>query len=283
MSIQKAYHWCADVTRRDAGNFRYAFPILDGARKRALYAVYAFCRTCDDIADGGGSSEEKRRRLEGVRKELNECYAGRSRHPLFIALQDAVQRFHIPLVLLEDVIRGVKQDLVIVRYHTFDELQVYCHRVASAVGLISLEIFGYRDPVARIHAAELGVAMQLTNILRDIREDAERGRMYLPLEELDRFGVWEREVVDGRWSLALSKLIDFHIDRARRFFERGERLLGYLPRRARSCPAILARIYREILNRIDRNPSTVFCGRVSLSPMHKVWLASTAFLKSVVA
>ena len=191
------YDRCAEVTRRASSNFYYAFMLLPAERRRALYAVYAFCRFVDDIADDE-SVAEPAELLRRWRDELERAYGGNPARAVSRALADASRRFNIPRRHFEEVIAGVEMDLARKRYETFQELRLYCYRVASAVGLICIEIFGYTNPAACQYAERLGIAFQLTNIIRDVSEDAARGRIYLPLEDLARFGVTEADILGGR-------------------------------------------------------------------------------------
>ena len=202
--LEQAYDHCQRVARDHAKNFYYAFRTLPSKRRRAIYAAYAFCRLCDDIADDDTSLEEKRRRFAQTRALLADSFApgenGVSRNSLpheFTALRDATETFGIPPVYYEEVIRGVESDLVKNRFESFEELKDYCYRVASVVGLICIEVFGYDDQSAKEYAVDLGLAMQLTNILRDLKEDSVRDRIYIPLDEMARFGYSEDELKRG--------------------------------------------------------------------------------------
>ena len=196
-SLEADYERCAQITRRSRSSFYYAFILLPPERRRALHAVYAFCRFIDDIADDE-SIREPALLLKRWREELDRVYAGTPTRALSRALADSAQRFNIPRELFEEIIAGVEMDLSRKRYQSWQELEPYCYRVASALGLICIEIFGYRNPSAKSYAENLGLALQLTNILRDVREDAERGRIYIPLEDLERFKVREEEILGGR-------------------------------------------------------------------------------------
>ena len=213
------YARCAEITRHSSSNFYYAFMLLPAERRRALYAVYAFCRFVDDIADDGAAAQPALL-LERWRLELRNVYSGTVERPVSRALADNVRRFNIPQRYFEEVIDGVEMDLTRKRYATFAELGLYCRRVASAVGLICIEIFGYRNPATRVYAERLGLAFQLTNIIRDVREDAERDRIYLPREDLQRFGVSEQEILQSAYTPGFSQLMEFEAARARQFYQR---------------------------------------------------------------
>ncbi len=278
MDLQAAYRHCEAVVREQAGNFRYSFPFLPAEKKRAICAVYAFCRMADDIGDGPLPAPEKQARLDEISARLRAAPEG----PVFTALADAARRFAIPLQRFDDLLAGVRQDLTVARYPTYAELERYCDLVASSVGLMCLQIFTYADPAARTHAVALGRAMQLSNILRDVKEDAARGRVYLPAEDLARFRVSEEDILAGRMSDSMRELLRFEAERARALFERSRGLLALVPRHARSCPAILAKLYGGILDRIERAGFNVFNGRASLSGPRKAWISLTGLVGSLV-
>lgn len=272
-SVEQAYQHCRQVTRARAKNFYYAFITLPRPKRCAIYAAYAFCRLCDDVADEPMPPAEKLRRLEEVRRGLSATYQGDPQGPVFTALAHAAGVYSIPQEYLHAVVDGVEMDLTRSRYQTFDELRLYCYRVASAVGLICTEVFGYSDPAAREHAIDLGLAMQLTNILRDIKEDVSLGRIYLPQEDLEHFGYTEGEVEAGVQNDRFRALMQFEASRAREHFQRGKRLIPLLPLRSRACPAVLGGIYSRLLDRIEARGYNVFRERISLSSREKLLLA----------
>lgn len=276
--LRSAYRRCRAETRRAAKNFYWAFITLPREKRAAIYAVYSLLRRWDDIADSADPLEEKRRALEKQREiilvlyeNLHTCTPAHvDDDPVLLAVEDAIRRYGIPGEYFEDVLAGIELDLRKRRYRTFEELKEYCYGVASAVGLISLEVFGYRGPMAREYAIDLGIAMQLVNILRDIKEDLERDRIYLPLEELERFGYSEEELQRGIINEGFMELMRFQVDRAREYFSRGQRLLRYLPLRSRPCPAVLAGLYRHILDKIEASGYDVLDHRVFLTPREKL-------------
>ncbi len=275
-TLRAAYRRCRAETHAKAKNFYWAFITLPGMKRAAIYAIYALLRRWDDLIDSAAPVEEKHLELEEQRELLRMLYAmdpDLHHDPLLLAVGDAVRRYRIPRHYFEEVLAGIELDLQKRRYRTFPELWEYCYGVAGAVGLISLEIFGYCDPKAKDHAVELGIAMQLTNILRDIREDLARDRIYLPQEELERFGYSEAELRGGIINDSFRELMAFEVARARGYFARARRLLAYLPRRSRPCPAVLAGIYERLLDRIEARGYDVFAGRISLSPWEKLWTA----------
>ncbi|MFQ6117167.1 MAG: phytoene/squalene synthase family protein [Candidatus Bipolaricaulia bacterium] len=277
--LRSAYRRCRAETRRAARNFYWAFITLPRGRREAIYAVYSLFRRWDDIADSASSPVEKRRALEEQREIIRMLYhedlhtctlAHLDDDPVLLAVSDVIGRYQIPRRYFEDVLAGIELDLHKRRYRTFEELREYCYGVASAVGLISLEIFGYRDPVAREYAIDLGIAMQLTNILRDIKEDLERDRVYLPLEELERFGYSKEELQKQVVNDNFRELMRGQVARAREYFAWGHRLLRYLPLRSRPCPAVLAGLYRHILDKIEARGYDVFNDRISLTSREKL-------------
>ena len=280
-SLQQAYEHCRRVTRKRAKNFYYAFVALPRPKRLGIYAAYAFCRQCDDYSDEDAALEKKTRLLEEYRKQLHQAFRGEPNGPVFIALMDAVRKYDIPLEYLEDVISGVEMDLTTTRYDTFEELRQYCYRVASVVGLICIQIFGYRDERARDYAIDMGIAMQLTNILRDIEEDCGRDRIYLPLDELDRFRCSEEDLTGGIASGDFVEMMTFQVARAREYFVRSRALLPLLDARSRLCPAVLQGLYIRLLDRIEARGYDVFNCRVRLTTGEKVGLTGKIWLKTL--
>ena len=278
--LDQAYIHCQRIAKTEAKNFYYAFRTLPSAKRRAIYAVYAFCRYCDDIADEDLPREEKRRLLAETRNCLHSPGLGAD-DPVFMALEGAIRDFAIPRSYLEDVIRGVEMDLDVSRFQTFDDLREYCCLVASAVGLICIEIFGYEDPAAIDYAVDFGLAMQLTNIMRDVREDAGRDRIYIPLEDITRFGYSERELMEGRNNESFRSLMDFQSTRARGYFDSGEHLMPLLSRESRACAAVLHQLYSRILDRIESTGYDVFERRIGLSVGEKLLLAARLWAGSM--
>jgi 15-cis-phytoene synthase len=270
-ALEADYARCASITRRASSNFYWAFVLLPAEQRRALHSVYAFCRFVDDIADDSSVSRPSDL-LEQWRKELARVYEGSPTRPISRALADNVHRFAIPRRYFEEIIDGVEMDLERVRYATFKELRLYCYRVASAVGLVCIEIFGYRNPSTRRYAEQLGVAFQLTNIIRDVSEDASRGRIYLPLEDLARFAVTEDEILRGVDSARFRRLIEFEVERARSHYTEAERALAAEDRSAMMCAEAMRSIYRALLEHIARRKYRVFGRRHHLSAAHKLYL-----------
>lgn len=278
--LDQAYIHCQRIAKSQAKNFYYAFRTLPSAKRRAIYAVYAFCRYCDDVADEDLPPEEKRRLLAETRDRLHNPRLAAG-DPVFTALEGAIGDFAIPRSYLEDVIRGVEMDLEVSRFETFEHLREYCCLVASAVGLICIEIFGYEDPTAREYAVDFGIAMQLTNIMRDIREDAERDRIYIPLEDIRKFGYSERELMESQNNENFRSLMDSQATRAKTYFDSGERLLPLLSRESRACAGVLHQLYSRILDRIESTGYDVFERRIGLSVSEKLLLVARLWAGSV--
>ena len=280
MTTAAAYDHCQAVTKREARNFYFAFVTLPARRRRAIYAAYAFARLADDIADGDASSSDKAEQLRELRADLRQAFAGRPQGLVLPALTHAALEHGIDPALFERLIDGVEMDLAPRRYETFHELREYCYHVASVVGLISIEIVGYTDLRAREAAVDLGLAMQLTNIMRDIREDADAGRVYLPQEDLKRFGYTEHDLMRGLVNEAFVGLMRFEAQRAREYFRSGGTLLAYLSPRSRACAAVLHGLYSRLLDRIEQRGFDVYGERVRLSSgeklriMAKLWTTS---------
>jgi len=267
-------------TNARATNFYYAFLFLPPEKRLAIEAVYAFARRGDDIVDGNLSSDEAAEALAQYRQALDACYApqnGNLDSRELRALAASIERFRIPRQPFEDLLLGLEMDLHTTRYATFEELALYCYRVASTIGLICIEVFGYRNPRARDYAVNLGTALQLVNILRDIQCDAERGRIYIPQEDLDRFAVRPGELFESAYNDPFIELMQFECDRARQYFDRARQMLPAEDRRALLSAEIMAAIYWRILARIQERRYNVFGKRVKLSRPRKLWTAMTVY------
>lgn len=268
--VADAYAWCKAYTRERAKNFYYAFAILPEAKRNAIYAAYAFSGHVDDIADELSDRAEQERQLAEARARLRACYAGEREGPLFVALGDAIDRFEIPATYFEELVNGVEMDFTIDRYDTWEDLHRYCYRVASMVGLICTSVFGTRRlPEAESYAVDLGVALQIVNIMRDVREDAERGRVYFPKEDLTASGLTPEDILACRYDERFVALMRRQGERAHAYFARGRRLLPLLDLRSRMCVNVLQGVYAEILDRIERRRYDVLSRKVALSGREK--------------
>ena len=281
-SLEEAYAYCTDLTRHRARNFYYAFITLPKEKRKAIYAAYAFCRLSDDYSDEEIPVDEKAALLSGLHGELDEAFEGRAESEVFVALVDASERYGIPKDYFHEIIKGVEMDLVYSRYENFEELYKYCYRVASVVGLVCIEIFEYMDPKAREYATDMGIAMQMTNILRDIEEDCGRGRVYLPQDELEKFGVTEESLQAGETGPEFRAMMAEQVSRARGYFERSAALLPLLKPRSRLCPAVLRALYSALLDRIEARDYNVFGERVALSSREKLTLMAKAWSATTV-
>jgi phytoene synthase len=279
-SIESDQSYVTRLTRTSGSNFYYSFVFLPKRQRRAMHALYAFCRQVDDSVDGAPDPDEASRRVSFWRDELGACYTGRATHPVTRSLAEHLARFPIRRKDLDDVIDGVAMDIAPGRYRDWEALRVYCYRVASAVGLACIEIFGYTDPMAREYAIRLGLAFQLTNILRDVRGDADRGRIYLPRDDMTRFGCLEQDLRASSASTAFIALMRHEIGRTRDLFAEAKRLLPGADRRSLFAAQIMAAIYEAILDKIDRRVQDVLRERMTLSPSRKIALAAGLFLKS---
>ncbi|HEV8438269.1 MAG TPA: presqualene diphosphate synthase HpnD [Methylomirabilota bacterium] len=268
------------LTRRSRSNFFYAFLCLPRREREAIYAVYAFCRIVDDAVDLGRDRPEQRRELDRWRDEVARAYDGVPEHPAGQRLQQAVRTFPIPRAALLEIIAGVEMDLEHAVYETFDDLYPYCYRVASAVGLCCIEIFGYADPRAREYAINLGIALQLTNILRDVQADARGGRVYIPQEDLRRFGVTAEHLAAGRYTSEFVALMGWEAARARRYYERAWAALPPADARRLFAAEIMGRTYFALLRAIEARRFRVFGERVTLPAYRRVGIALSCWLRS---
>jgi phytoene synthase len=276
LSLAGSYAYCERLARAHAGNFYHAFRLLPADQRRALCALYAFMRVADDLADAPGPPGDKVQPLQEWRRQLHGALAGNYRHPLHPALHHTLATYGVPPAHLEEVLDGVAMDLDTLYYPTFAELYRYCYRVASAVGLACIHVWGFRDDRARVHAEAAGIALQLTNILRDLGEDAARGRVYLPREDLDRFGYPPAALAQGLRDERFRELMRFQVARARGYYEQAEPLAPLLRPAGRAVFLVMLRTYRGLLEAIVRRDYDVFSSRVRLSRLHKLWLATRA-------
>ncbi|WP_176732462.1 presqualene diphosphate synthase HpnD [Streptomyces sp. MnatMP-M17] len=281
--VLAAYSYCEAVTGQQARNFAYGIRLLPTEKRQAMSAMYAFARRVDDIGDGTLAPEAKQRRLEETRALLGRVRAGEvaedDTDPVAVAVADASRRFPVPLGGLDELIDGVLMDVRGDAYETWEDLKVYCRCVAGAIGRVSLGVFGPGpDAPGAERAAEyadtLGLALQLTNILRDVREDAANGRTYLPSDDLAKFGCSAGfHSATPPAGSDFTGLVHFEVRRARALFAEGYRLLPMLDRRSGACVAAMAGIYRRLLDRIERDPEAVLRGRVSLPGHEKAYVA----------
>lgn len=267
-TLDEAYEYCRALTHKHGANFSVGFRFLPPPKRRAVYAAYAFCRLADDIADDPGMHIDER--LDRWQAELDHCYDGRPGHLVTMALSDSLQTYPIPKAAFVDLIDGCRQDLVKTRYETFDELVEYCRLVAASISDISLAIFGYSSDSAIGHGRNLSTALQLTNITRDIGDDLDRDRIYVPREDLDHFEVPETDLRARARTPAVLSLIRFQSERARSYFRRAQPLIDEIDPDARFPVTLMGSIYSTVLDEIDKDPFAVLQRRVALSLPQKI-------------
>jgi phytoene synthase len=270
--------YCADKTRASGSSFALSFRFLDARRRQAITAFYAFCREVDDVVDECRDPLLAKAKLDWWRGELAALDAGRPTHPVTQALAAARAHFSLPSEQLTEIIDGMQMDLDQTRYADFKTLQLYCHRAAGVVGLIAAEIFGYRDRQTLKYAHTLGLAFQLTNIIRDVGEDARRNRIYLPQDELARFGVAERDILACRHTPEFRALMEFQAARAQEHYARAYAQLPAIDRKSQRAGLIMAAIYRTLLDEIAADGFLVLDRRTSLPRWRKFWLALKTWL-----
>ncbi len=273
-------NYCQNKAAQSGSSFYYSFRFLPQDRRRAITALYAFCREVDDIADEVQDVNVARAKLGWWRAEVANLFNGHPAHPVTRALQPAIAMFGIDAARLNEVIDGMEMDLTRHRYHDFDDLKLYCHRVAGVVGQLSASIFGYTNDRTLEYAENLGLAFQLTNIIRDVGEDARRDRIYLPQDELMRFGVSVEDVIHARHTKAFDQLMQFQAARAKRTYEAAFAALPAEDRRAQRPGLIMAAIYRTLLDEIENDGFKVLSQRTSLTPLRKLWIAWRTWIAS---
>ncbi len=275
--------YCQDKAAASGSSFYYSFLFLPPERRQAITALYAFCREVDDVVDECHDAQLAAIKLAWWREELDRLYAGLPEHPVTRALQKVLPRFTLPKELLLEIIDGMEMDLHQSRYPDFKTLSLYCYRVASVVGLLAAEIFGHEDRRTLKYAHDLGLAFQLTNIIRDVGEDARRGRVYLPQDELARFGIVDAELLSATppadFPDKFRRLMEFQIERAETYYAEALRQLPERDRKPQRAGLIMAAIYRATLTEIKRDANQVLSQRVSLSPLRKLWLAGLTWIK----
>jgi len=272
--------YCQDKAAASGSSFYNSFRFLTHDKRRAITALYAFCREVDDVVDECSDANVARTTLNWWRTEVAAIYAGKPQHPVAQALVPIVTQFNMAQELLLEIIDGMEMDLDQPRYADFKSLQLYCYRVASVVGLLLVEIFGYSDRQTLKYAHDLGLAFQLTNIIRDVGEDARRDRIYLPLDELQQFGVTEDDILNSRETEAFQKLMAFQIERAQHFYQQAINHLPAVDRKSQRTGLIMAAIYRATLDQVVASGCHVLKERVSLSSTYKLWLALKAWIKN---
>lgn len=278
VSLAESYRQCGEAARRAGTNFYVSFRALPAAKREAMMAVYAFMRRSDDIADGAANPAVASAGLREWRAQVDAALAGReTTEPTLPALADTVRRYKIPVCHFHALLDGTEMDQRVRRFETFGELYQYCYRVASCVGLVVLPVFGYEDAAALVTAEACGIAFQLTNILRDVREDAALGRIYLPLEDLRRFGVTEDDIMNQRATPQFRELMKFEAERARQYYRQAAPLVGMISADSRVTLAVMIGVYAGLLEKIERRDYAVFEGRVRLTGAEKLWVAARSW------
>jgi phytoene synthase len=265
--------YCQQKAASSGSSFYYSFLFLPAERRRAITALYAFCREVDDVVDEGMDPQVAAAKLAWWRTEVANLFAGRAQHPVMRALEPYRDKFGLSAERLNEIIDGMEMDLRQTRYLDWAGLEAYCYRVASVVGLLAAGIFGYRDERTLEYARNLGIAFQLTNIIRDVGEDARKNRVYLPVEDLQRFGVPAADILHANESAAFRTLMEFEAERARGYYESALSALPAADRRAQRPGLIMAAIYRTLLEEIQREGFHVLTQRTSLTPLRKFWIA----------
>ncbi|MDD5139704.1 MAG: presqualene diphosphate synthase HpnD [Verrucomicrobiales bacterium] len=270
------------ITRKSASNLALAFILLPRPKRDAMSALYAFCREVDDVADEETVPAETRREQLAVWREdiRRACENGSPQFAVNRELQPVIRQFRLPFELFDELIKGCEMDLEIKRYDNFEQLESYCHRVASVVGLLSIEIFGHQNPACRDYAIYLGKALQLTNILRDVRTDAGRGRIYLPLDEMEKFNVSETEILNFKYSENYHALAASVAGRAKHFYRLARKTLPAEDRKSMVAAELMGSVYWRLLKKLEANRFNVFGGKpVRLSKPHKLALIFRSWLR----
>ena len=265
--------YCQQKATQSGSSFYYSFMFLPPERRRAITALYAFCREVDDAVDEPADPQVARAKLDWWRHEVARLYAGQAQHPVTIALVPAIGPFNIQQRQLGEIMDGMEMDLTQNRYPDFESLRLYCHRVAGVVGLLAANIFGYRNPKTLDYAENLGLAFQLTNIIRDVGEDARKDRIYIPSDEMQRFGVSAADVLNAQHTENFSRLIEFQVRRVENFYAEALAALPAEDRRAQRPGLVMAAIYRAVLEEIGRDGYQVLTRRTKLTPIRKLWIA----------
>ncbi len=286
MPPAEAQTFCTTYTKQSGSNFYYSFLFLSRPRREAMYTIYAFCKMVDSAVDEPPPGSNPLEEVARWRKEVSATYQGHPTHPVTISLAAHLQMFDIPESLLQELITGVEMDLTMNRFATFPELYQYCYRVASVVGLICLRIFQTQSPAAEDYAVNLGLAFQLTNILRDLKGDAALNRIYLPLEDIHRFGYSEEALLQHRSSPALIDLLKFECERAQNYYQQAQEILHTLPpsdQKSLVVAEIMRGVYSRILQQIEDQHYQVFGPRIRVAPMQRLGIAATIWIRSLLS
>ncbi|MGD8484140.1 MAG: presqualene diphosphate synthase HpnD [Thioalkalispiraceae bacterium] len=270
--------YCQDKAARSGSSFYYSFFFLPKNQRKAITALYAFCREVDDIVDSDMEEHIARRKLQWWRDEIQRLFQLQPQHPVTRALLPHIKTMNLPEEYFMEIIDGMEMDLDQVQYDTFEALSLYCYRVASVVGLLSAEIFGYQDRQTLNYAHNLGIAFQLTNIIRDVHEDASRGRLYLPTEDIERFGLTRNSILQKQDSEQFRQLLAFEATRAQEYYQKAYGLLPASDRYSQRCGLMMAAIYQATLMEVANDGFAVLKHRIVLTPVRKFWLALKTYI-----
>ncbi len=280
-TLKESYLLCSNIAKSKAKNFYYGFILLPKAKRMAMSAVYAFMRICDDIVDEHANAIVKTQKLNEWKEKVQKLLDNQDlSHPIFPALHDTIQKFEIPHRYFLEAIEGVEMDLENRRFEKFEDLKPYCHKVASVVGLICLYIFGFKNQDALVYAEACGMAFQLTNILRDIKEDIEMGRVYLPQEDLKKFGYSEKDLKDGLYNQAFQQLMRFEVEKAEKFYAEALKLPSLIEKDSQKSLQVMIKIYHRLLKKICKSNYNIFSERIHLSLFEKIKILISPSLSS---
>ncbi len=273
------HQYCQDKAAASGSSFYYSFRFLPENRRLAITALYAFCREVDDIVDECSDTNIALTKLNWWRQEIKDLFQGQPHHPVSHALAPAIREFNLPAEQFQEIIDGMEMDLTMHRYEDFKSLRLYCHRVAGVVGELSAIIFGYTERATLRYAADLGLAFQLTNIIRDVGEDARRNRIYLPMDELAKFNVPASDILNARQTDNFKQLMEFQYQRAQEFYDLAFSELPQADRKTQKTGLVMAAIYRTLLEEIRHDGYMVLTQRTALTPVRKLWIAWRTWMK----
>ncbi len=278
-SLENSYSYCCQIAKSQAKNFYYSFLLLPKEKREAMCAIYSFMRYCDDAVDDSNGLSEKKNSLDKCKSELNNAFRGEyGGNQLFLAFQDTVQKYQIPNSYFYELIDGMEMDLGISYYQTFEDLYRYCYKAASVVGLVTIHVFQFKDERAKEFAEYCGIGFQLTNIIRDIAEDFQRGRIYLPQEDLQRFHCRESDLSAGKLTVNMLNLLEFEVNRAQEYYTKALPLIPLIKEDARPCLIAMMKIYGGLLFEIRKKRYDVFKKRIRLPAWKKLVIGGQAWL-----
>jgi len=281
LDLSHAYYKCEEIVRSETTSFFLASKTLPYQKRRAIYAIYAFCRICDDIVDNDSEILEKTIALNKIKSSIKSIHEINPSDPIIFALKDVIDQYNIPLEYFDEFIIGMESDLNLVRLNDFTELKLYCYRVASTVGLICLNIFGFQDEKCKDLATDLGIAMQLTNIVRDVKEDFGLNRIYIPKEDFENTGYTYNELSNSEMNQNFHNLINIQIRRASKYFNRSKPLQKLVNKDSKTCLGLIAEVYIKLLNQMSKAPNLILQKRTSLTFIDKISLAIKCYVSII--